>query len=422
MSGPSYGAGSRPPKTSRPWPVPRVAPPSAESILADWETGRPTPWIEPVDANLDRVIPLGAPAVTGGVRLRFTFCVQAQAEQVLLWVNRLSDETDLSSTLMEPVQGTDLWVASFLMPEQWQASYCFLLASGADVPWHAGGDQISLRAALDHGYRDGRNPVVSLNRAGVAQSVVEGPLASGLWSEQSLVGSVGAAAGWTRERRLVDGREVVEHRPEGADRDELPVLVVLDGEVWERHQGLAHSVARLVAAGAMRPTRLVLLGSGDREQRWSDMAGEGVGFSDWIADVLVADLGVGGRPQDVAVAGQSLGGLTALRAALLRSDSVGWCLAQSSSTWVDDLTEEARTWDVAPGLGGVHLAVGEQEWVLVPGHLALASALHDQTDMRHERPVQFVRHQGGHDYAWWRHALLEALLWQEGQRRMGPSQ
>lgn len=413
----AYGAASRPPKTPRPWPVPRVPSPSAEVIRAEWERGRPTPWVEAVEPTLEAAVPLGAPAVDASGRLKYTFVLEARADQVLLWVNRLSDETDLSTTFMERVEGTDLWAASFLMPAQWQASYCFLLASGGVVPWHSGGDQISLRAALDHGHEDDRNPVMSRNRAGVVQSVVQGPLASDAWAEQALVGCVEAASGWVRERRVVGGRDVVEHRPAEGEPGELPVLLVLDGEVWESHQALTHAVARLVTAGSLRPHRLVLLGSGGREQRWSDMAGGEAAFSDWIADVLVPELGLAARPWDVAVAGQSLGGLTALRAALLRSDAVGWCLAQSSSTWVEDLTAAARAWDVEGGRGGIHLAVGEQEWVLVPGHLALASALHDQTRVAHARPVQYVGHQGGHDYAWWRHALLEALLWQEEQRR-----
>lgn len=421
---------NRPPKTPRPWPVPRVATPPAASVRSRWEEGAPTPWAEPWDEQSGtgtRTVPAGAPASRGTAlpgggarRLRWTFCVEAPgAHEVLLWANRLSDETDLSTTALERVEGTDLWAGSFVMPDDWVASYCFLVSEAPEgAPWLVG-DQVQLRHALDRGSRDLRNPVTCRNRAGVLQSVVHGPGAPHGWRPEDLPAS-GETTGWSVREVTLQGRgvRVLEPTGGGAQDPLLPTLVVLDGEVWERYHGLPGTVARLVREGRLRPQRLVLVDSGGRESRWADMGGSGQDFVAWACDdLLPAVLPEGVAPDLVSVVGQSLGGLSALRAALVRPDVVGWALSQSASTWVEDLGECAGQWTVGPGRGGVHAAVGAQEWVLTPGHLSLCAALNDPTTRADRPAVELVLHQGGHDYAWWRHALVAALEWQERVRR-----
>ncbi|MFC6154674.1 alpha/beta hydrolase [Nocardioides yefusunii] len=404
----TFGATSRPPKTPRPWPVPRVPGPTSAEVVARWASAEVTPWIDHWSASEADLAP-GAPVASTESRMRCTFVVESPgAEQVLLWANRLSDETDLSTTLMDRVPGTGLWAAAFVMPTDWRASYCFLpRAGGETAPWLGTGDQVQLRAALDRGARDLRNPTTCRNRAGVLQSVVEGPEAPRLWPD---VSGEQTPPGWRRRSVSVAGRGVAVVEPVDA-LPATPVLVVLDGEVWDQLHHLPAVVADFVGRGRVCAQRIVLVPSGGRVERWSSLAGDPQAHLAWLADV-VAEVapevpGLLG-PAGVTLLGQSLGGVTALRGVLERGDVFGWALSQSASTWLPGVADVAPQGRVA---GGVHLAHGAQEWVLAPGHADLVPRLR-AADVLVETSV----HQGGHDYAWWRHAVVEALLWQEDVR------
>jgi len=120
----------------------------------------------------------------------------------------------------------------------------------------------------------------------------------------------------------------------------------------------------------------------------------------WLADrrAVPAD------PGAVAVAGQSLGGLTALRAGLLRPDRIGNVISHSASLWQDDLAAECAA---AAGSGlRIHLAHGSQEWVLAGPHHDLAARLRAAG-----LEVDAVEQNGGHDYAWWRGGIADGLRW-----------
>src|SRR5690606_15366850 len=122
---PSGGMTSgRPPKVPRPTPVPRVDGPldhQAGDAARTWWAGRPMPDVVPLDDG-------------SGDDLVTFCCEDADADQVLLWVNRLTDETDLAATLLTRAAGTDLWHASYRMPSEWCASYCFLPTQRGQSP------------------------------------------------------------------------------------------------------------------------------------------------------------------------------------------------------------------------------------------------------------------------------------------------
>ncbi len=340
----------------------------------------------------------------------YTFCWQdGEAERVLLWANRLTDETDLPATMMTRVVDTDLWHASFRLPTDWRASYCFLAdRPGEESSWWGERDQSALRRALDRGEVDPRNPVWSHNRAGVRQSVAEGPdAASQPWRERRADVDRG-----TVTRHQVAGRDVWLHDPAGhAVTEELALLVVLDGEVWLDQQDLPTTLDNLWSDAAAPVHRTVFVSSGGVDRRWSELGMGDAGVALVVEEVLPwvrTARAVLPGPGAVTVSGQSLGGLAALRCGLLAPGSVGRVASQSASTWQDDLASaiEAYATDPPSEPLRIHLSHGEHEWVLVPGHDGLASRL-EAAGVRVERAF----HCGGHDYAWWCGALPDALVW-----------
>jgi enterochelin esterase family protein len=340
-------------------------------------------------------------SVDGGV---FTFIwhdARGEADEVLLFANRLTDETDLDATLLERHQGSDTWHATFAMGADWRASYSFLIhRRGEPAPW-MGADQVALRSALDRGAADPGNPQVCRNRAGVVQSVIEGAEAP---AQPWLAPRAGVASGTLTTVEGPSGRTAWLYDPAGIDDQvALPLLVVLDGEVWVENQQLATTLDNLAADG-IGPVRAVFLDSGGRDARWLDLSADGSGASN-VADELIPWVrtrrGVLPGPGGVMVAGQSLGGLTALRLGLTRPEVVGTVISHSASLWQDDLADL----DVPPGLR-VFLSHGSQEWVLDAPHRSLASRLAAAGG-----ELEVAVHNGGHDYAWWRGGIADGIAW-----------
>jgi enterochelin esterase-like enzyme len=395
----------RPPKRPRPTPVPRVRSALIDRLGVDdldlfWDDiARVAPLIEATDEPGTMVV---------------TFLwrdLDGDAEEVLLFANRLTDETRLADTLLEHKPGTDLWHASFRMDADWRASYAFLVhRRDHRAPWLVG-DQVAIRAALDRGLPDPLNPLTCRNRAGIEQSVVEGPAAP---PQPYLVERGGIETGTLTQTEGPGGRTVWLYDPAGTDPDEeVQLLVVLDGEVWVGAQSLPTTLDNLNADGT-GPLRAVFLDSGGREARWSDLSVDGTGASyvvDELLDWVRARRGVPAGPGGVAVAGQSLGGLTALRLGLSRPDVVGTVISHSASLWQDDLG--ALLEDGASPPVRIFLAHGSQEWVLDVPHRQLADRLR-QAGI----PVRTSVHNGGHDYAWWRGGVAEGITWMLGARNL----
>src|SRR5690606_9305243 len=163
--------------------------------------------------------------------------------------------------------------------------------------------------------------------------------------------------------------------------------------------------------GPAPPHRTVFVSSGGVAQRWSELGSADAGVElvveqvlPWVRAVRTVPAG----PEAVTVAGQSLGGLTALRCGLVASEHVGRVSSQSASTWQDDLASDIAAYAASPPREPlrIHLTHGQYEWVLAPGHDDLATRLAG-AGVR----VESAPHCGGHDYAWWRGALLDAVVW-----------
>lgn len=427
---PAAPAGRRtPPKLPRPTPAPRAASGAVarlrralEAAYGDersdvlehfWTTtAHRTPLIEPVArppaATASGPAPQPAEAVA-------TFLWRdASARQVLLFVNRLTDERRLEDSLMERLPGTDLWHLSYRMPTTWRASYAVLPHRGGGPPPWFTGDQAALRQALDLvGRTDPGNPAVCRNRAGTTQSVAELPDAP---PQSWLAKRPGTAGGRLTERTGPAGRRLWCYEPPGIQPDtETDLLIALDGEVWTSTQDLPTTLDNLAADRLIRPLRAVLLDSGGREHRWRELAAPGPdggqGTDGFLAGELLdwarAEYPIHDGPTAVTVAGQSLGGLTALRTLTRHPGRIGGAISQSASLWQHDPTIDGTSMgpDAATLTGTcAWVEVGTEEWILQPPHGPMADRLRALgTDVRYR---EFT---GGHDYACWRGSIAEAI-------------
>ncbi|MEV7579322.1 alpha/beta fold hydrolase [Streptomyces erythrochromogenes] len=306
----------------------------------------------------------------------------------------------------EPVElarwgDTDCWYAEVRMPARLRLTYWFLAdgAAFADPfnPLGAGGDR-SIAATPDAPAQPywpvlgaGADPVLPLPRTRVR---------------------------WTSER--LGGRRTVRVHPAGGGG---PVVLLLDGDDWLHLHPAMTAFDAAVAAGEMPPVTLVFLPTRDREAEFGCRPGLWEAVRDELLP-LVADTGLPAGPDRLVVAGQSLGGLSAMYAALEFPELVSRVACQSPSFWwapgAADLPDPlagplggavAARLRERVDLSGLRVAfdVGEHENRMLP-HCALVETLAAQAGAT----VRVSRSPSAHDRASWRHALLRDVAWALG--------
>jgi enterochelin esterase family protein len=291
---------------------------------------------------------------------------------------------------------TDCWYAEVRMPARLRVTYWFRTGEGACAdplnPAGAGGDR-SVAATPDapaqpHWPDLGATDVLPLPRARLR---------------------------WTSER--LGGRRTVRIHPVGGGG---PVVLLLDGDDWLYLHPATTAFESAAAAGEMPPVTLVFLPAKDRQAEFGCRPDLWRAVRDELLP-LVAQSGVPADRDRLVVAGQSLGGLSALYAALEFPELVSRVACQSASFWWTP--DAARLADPLGGpvggalaarlraradLSGLRAAfdVGEHETRMLP-HCALVESLTEQAGAT----VRVSRSPSHHDRAGWRHALLRDVAW-----------
>ncbi|MGW3326661.1 alpha/beta hydrolase-fold protein [Streptomyces virginiae] len=296
---------------------------------------------------------------------------------------------------------TDCWYAEVRMPARLRVTYQFLVDDTAYAdpfnPAGAGGDR-SVAATPDAPAQ----PHWAAVAAG-ADAVLPLPRARIRWASERL-----------------GGRRTVRIHPAGGGG---PVVLLLDGDDWLYLHPAMTAFDSAVAAGEMPPVTLVFLPTRDREAEFGCRPELWEAVRDELLP-LVAESGVPADEGRLVVAGQSLGGLGAVYAALEFPDLVSRVACQSASLWwtpeavksADPLggpvggSVAARLRE-RPDLSGLRIAfdVGEHEARMLP-HCELVESLTERAGAT----VRTSRSASAHDRAGWRQALLRDVAWALG--------
>ncbi|MYZ17221.1 enterochelin esterase [Streptomyces sp. SID339] len=376
-----------------------------------------TPLVEPVEGDP------GHRAVT------FLWRGHRATREVLLLANRLFDRERLADALLTPLPGTDVWYRTLRLRSDHRASYRIAadLAPG-DLPADPETRQRRLRALVPHAAHDPRNPRRIGDRWGQPDSSVlalpDAPAQP--WTERR----DGIPRGRVERHRLPAGalgaeRDVWTYLPPGGPRPDSPVVVLCDGDMWFGRLALEDTLDALAADRAVPPPVVLAPDAVDRLTRWHDLTAHDA-YVTFLADEVLPRaaerLTLTLRPARTAVAGQSLGGLTSLYAALRRPDRFGAVLAQSPSLWwrpgLPHGTPRPAPADETPWLAEcfatdtpsrpplrVHLDVGLHEGTMVDHSRCMYETLAARGDL-----VSLREYNGGHDYACWRGGIAEGLV------------
>ncbi|MVO89499.1 DUF3327 domain-containing protein [Streptomyces sp. p1417] len=313
---------------------------------------------------------------------------------------------------------TDCWFAQVPMPARLRVTYQFLVHDADDA-----GDAGDSTSGTDGtggrhftAYADPLNP----HGAGGDRSIAATPDAPAqpYWpvvGADDVLPLPGTRLRWASER--LGGRRTVRVHPAGGGG---PVVLLLDGDDWLHLHPAMAAFDAAVADGAMPPVTLVFLPAKDREAEFTCRPELWEAVRDELLP-LVAESGVVADVDRLVVAGQSLGGLSALYAAMEFPGLVSRVACQSPSFWwapgAMDLADPlggpaggvvAERLRAGAGLSGLKVAfdVGEHETRMLP-HCELVEGLAERAGAT----VRVSRSASGHDRAGWRHALLRDVAW-----------
>jgi len=403
-----------PPKIPRPVPAPRVDSPLVSAIIANAVSP------EELNARIVEVVSEGTPiiepvhredgSISENERIVTFLYHNEQAEQVLMFINRLTDEKNLDRSLMTRIEGTGWWQLSVQMEPLGVPCITFLPALPGERPaWLGDDDQVRLRAALDSGEGDPLNPETVCNRIGRCMGVVQleyAPVQEFILTQEEI--DALPAPEWMQTS---DGHQYVLGRV-GDPAPDAPLFIQFDGEMWFS-QGMEQTLNRAYEAGRIPAMHVFFLHSGGREHRWKELNGDNP-IADYLVEIAFPHLevvhGIKTAPQNIVINGQSLGGLSSLLAVLSRPEAFGGAIAQSSSLWQPQVMDRLDELEAAGEIDRLRhlyleIEVGEQEWVLVPPHRELKARL-EKLGLERARCTTF---NGGHDYACWRGAIVPAL-------------
>ncbi|WP_314929847.1 enterochelin esterase domain-containing protein [Corynebacterium argentoratense] len=349
------------------------------------------------------------------------------AQQVLLHVSNATDahREDFRPWLMQRLPGTPLFALTVEMPADAIVSY--RIADVTGLPYDIGGTRAGWKKVHELGVPDEHNPHRIRTPLGGDASVWYGPDAP--WN--------GWAATEVEQAVVAPGAEA--HCPwvaverGGLRFDVLPgderVVVLYDGQFLRSHrldramaaEGLGHTVV-LVDCGTFDQRRDILTVPDRAAQvtREALAAAREVNRSGQVHEYACEQT----CEQAHVIAGQSYG---ALAVATLCAHYPGLTragLAQSGSYWFDPAEDPSARGStqghpgsreglllrqLRQGLGDVDtpmiIQVGSEEG----GMRSLSQAYFEVLQSRRAPHVIYREVRGGHDYAWWRHGIIDAL-------------
>ncbi|MEF3107864.1 alpha/beta hydrolase-fold protein [Raoultella sp. WB_B2P2-3] len=357
---------------------------------------------------------------SGNREVTFLWRSKGILQGVYIRLNRVTDKKDVKKGLMTRIPSTDIWTLTLELPASYRGSYSFIeIPSGMtsqDI------SQLGGRFSPLPGRPDPFNKAPEINIRGFGESVLSLDLApeQNDWGDHSRVCS-GVLS--TSYRSLAGRiRRVRFYLPEVPASTPLGLLVLPDAEIWfdridiTKAIDIATNNARIAPMAVLgidnisESDRLKILGG--NKELILDVAGSLIPeFYECYPDIVWA-----GRSNTI-LAGQSLGGVTALMAALYAPEIFGTVISQSPSMWWspdrktpvmftgDDISWVSKLMLSRPPKDvHIRLSVGSLEGTTVL-HVCQLHQLLLTSGVKSELSV----YMGGHDYAWWRGALIDAL-------------
>jgi len=351
----------------------------------------------------------------------FLWRAQKPLQGVYLNLNRVTDKERIGLGMLSRIPASDIWALTLRLPASYRGSYTFTeIPSGTSTEQLA---QLGTRSPPFPGQADPLSKASGITLRGNKESV----LALDKAPEQSEWASISnkTRGTLTSSFPVVAGqrRRVRFWLPDVPHSTPLGLLVLPDAESWFDHVGALAAIEKAIDSGRIAPLAVLGIDNLDVVDRAAILGGNPELVKD-IADRLLPEARAAypdrvwaGRERTL-LCGQSLGGVTALMAAVYAPETFGAIIATSPSmwwtadkdrrpktfkesdvSWVSEHVLSAPTKEVK-----IRLCIGSLEGTMVPHVRQLHQRL-----MAAGVQSQLAVYTGGHDYAWWRGALIDGL-------------
>ncbi len=396
---------------------------TAERILAQL-ADRTVPDIPQFWHDVDTV---GTPLVTRVAGdndqrdVTFLWRASQPLQAVYLFLNRVTDKAHVALGDMTHLPSGDIWTLTLRLPASYCGSYTL-----TEIPPGTSSERLSQLGTRCPPFVGQADPLNKMPGIRVGDGRQESVLALDHSPEQrEWVAPESFRGVLTTSWPLVAGRKrrVRLYLPDVPRATPLGLLVLPDAEKWFDHLGVAGAMDAAIENGRIRPLAILGIDNLDRFDRIAVLGGN-TDLVDDIARQLVTqaradhpDRAWADRSQTV-LCGQSLGGVTALMAAVHAPDIFGCVLSHSPSMWWSPDKQkrpfafggQERSWvtdhviSLLPKDVRIRLCVGTLEGTTVP-----------QVQQLHQRLLtegvdsDLQLYTGGHDMAWWRGALIDGL-------------
>ncbi|WEF28827.1 alpha/beta hydrolase-fold protein [Klebsiella aerogenes] len=339
---------------------------------------------------------------------------------VYLRLNRVTDKEQVAKGLMTQIPATDIWTLTLRLPASYCGSYS-LVEIPPGTPEEIV-NQLGSRFAALAGQADPLNKTPGI---AVRDSAQESVLALDKAPAQSEWHGGRHAGTLLTSERVIAGqsRRVRLYLPAVEDSQPLGMVVLPDGETWFDHLGVCAAIDAAIDSRRIVPVALLGIDNINERERTLLLGGRSELIQD-VAEHLIPAIRRE-QPQQkwadrsrTVLAGQSLGGVSALMAARHAPETFGLVLSHSPSMWwtpdggsrphlfsaTDTSWVSEHVLAAPPRDVRIRLCVGSLEGSTVP-HV---ERLHQQL-LAAGVESHCAIYTGGHDYAWWRGALLDGL-------------
>ncbi|MBM6549600.1 enterochelin esterase [Marinomonas ostreistagni] len=352
--------------------------------------------------------------------------------KVQLVFHSVSSEPPREVSLLKRVAGTDVFHAYVIMQASWRASYRFIPLTTADLDQK----QARTRVAgyeqhydwLQHqSFTDPCNHRPDISNASLPSGSPLHGLEAGYelgweeWDRGELLSVSVHTLTWASPW-LGNERNVTCFETGTTDLSDKPVVTLLDGECWSKASGLPDVLNFLTQCKLLSPAVYIMVGSVGAEQRVQEFTANDdfwLAFFEELIPKLKLEFGLPPLAQNMLVAGQELGGLSALQAGLYWPQYITKVISLSGAFWWPDKRREPLAKADANSVRlmdqvmascsplaqlSVYFAAGEGERTLLAHNEEMAYVLQHK-----QSKVLYENYAGGHDWLSWRSSLIRGL-------------
>lgn len=365
---------------------------------------------------------------------------------VLLDVNSLTDHHSWQPKCLHRVPETDVWLGQLEVDSKWRGSYSFIPIEQHQLPEFVRESQSGSRESQRAWWMDVVGNQIADDLNALPMLVSGWGMSSPLhlpdavkelgWKEweQGLLNAVPA----DRIHTVHWAEEVLGNQRQcwlfSTAAGEAPLVVLLDGQKWNAASGTLSVLQHLTDTKKIAPAHYLLIPSIDGKTRWKEL---GCHFPFWqslisnLLPIVQIQLSHSQRSiSDYVVAGQSLGGLSALYAGLVFPEYFSKIISLSGSFWWPEEnrmrspklleSDDDTTLDNIPSNSLADQILHDRVSVAhLDVYMTVGTGeedMHSYNDVTHEvikskgGVVYYDKVYGGHDWLSWRSNLVNGLL------------